>query len=281
MRPLFHVYVDEAGDPGIKIKASCTPHWADWFVLSAVVVSDENDANTVEWIRDMNRSIRRSEPSDIHYRKFSDANRRHVCRVLASKPVRIFIVASNKNTMREHRSRRLGQSNEKIFYNWCLRLLLERVTEWCARRGRNAGADVFPARIVFSRRGGHDYGELKDYLRKISAQSITGNLKLDKKGITPNVIFDSLIEIEAHNNLAGLQLADVAASAFFQAACSASRRHDLRPAFDLICRLARRDKRKRPDWFGMMLLPFPHQGDIPIEDRKIFELCGYKFKKPY
>ena len=96
MQPLFHVYIDEAGDPGVKPKATDEPHWSDWFVLSAVVVGAENDADTVEWIKDMNRAIRRNGPSDIHYRKFSDANRRHVCRVLASKPVRLFIVASQR-----------------------------------------------------------------------------------------------------------------------------------------------------------------------------------------
>ncbi|PZU05286.1 MAG: hypothetical protein DI606_19965 [Sphingobium sp.] len=258
MQPLFHVYIDEAGDPGVKPKATDEPHWSDWFVLSAVVVGAENDADTVEWIKDMNRAIRRNGPSDIHYRKFSDANRRHVCRVLASKPVRLFIVASHKDTMRRHRSQRLGKSNDKQFYNWCLRLLLERVTEWCARRGRKMGAGVFPARLVFSHRGGHDYGELRGYLRRIIAQSLTGNLTLDRKGITPDVIFDDLIEVVPHDNLAGLQLADVAASAFWQAACSTSRRHDLTPASDLICRLARKGQRKRPDGFGMMLLPLPH-----------------------
>lgn len=279
MKPLFHVYIDEAGDPGIKLKTTKDPHWSDWFILSAVVISNENHTNADEWIEDMNRSIRRSGQSPVHYRKLSDTNRRHVCRVLASKPVRIFVVASHKETMRAHRSLKLGKANDRNFYNWCLRLLLERVTEWCARRGRMGEEDIFPAKLVFSHRGGHDYIELKDYLRKIAAQSMTGNLTLDRRGIVPNVIFESLIDVIPHNNLAGLQFADVAASAFFQAACSASRRHSLEPASELICRLARQGRRKRPDWFGMMLLPFPHQGDIPGLDRKIFELCGYKFKK--
>jgi hypothetical protein len=279
MKPLYHIYIDEAGDPGVKQKSCDAPHWSDWFVLSAVVVADENDADIVDWVRDMNKAIRRNGPSEIHYRKFSDANRRHVCKVLASKPVRIFIVASHKDTMRAHRSRRLGKANDKQFYNWCLRLLLERVTEWCARRGRKAGVKLSPARLVFSHRGGHDYDELRDYLRKIIAQSMTGDLTLDKKGVTANVIFDDLIEVVPHTNLAGLQLADVAASAFYSAACSQSLRHDLTPASDLICRLAIKPGKEAPDWFGMMMLPFPHQGDIPVSDRTIFERCGYRFRK--
>lgn len=279
MKPLFHVYIDEAGDPGVKPKSTDEAHWSDWFVLSAVVVGDENDRETVEWIQEMNKAIRRNGPSDIHYRKFSDTNRQHVCRVLADKPLRIFVVASHKSTMRTHRSKKLGRANDKEFYNWCLRLLLERVTEWCARRCRKAGIEVHPARLIFSERGGHDYQDLHDYLKKLEAQTLTGNLTLNKRGITPGVIYGSLCEVVPHSNLAGLQLADVAASAFFQAACTPSRRHNLGPASELICRLARRERRRSPDGFGMMLLPFPHQGDIPVEDRKIFEMCGYRFKK--
>lgn len=280
MRPLFHVYIDEAGDPGVKPKDSSDPHWSDWFVLSAVVVADENDGDTVRWIEEMNTAIRRRNgPTEIHYRKFSDTNRQHVCRVLASKPVRIFTVASHKGSMRQHSNRRLGRANDREFYNWCLRLLLERVTEWCARRGRQAGHEVFPARLVFSERGGHNYTELRAYLKKLEAQTLTGTLTLDRKGLTRGVIFESLCEVVPHSNLAGLQLADVAASAFWQAACSPSSRHNLAQASELICRLARRERRRKPEGFGMLLLPFPYQGEIPADDRRIFELCGYRFRK--
>lgn len=279
MRPAFHIYIDEAGDPGVKSKESDEPHWSDWFVISAVVVANENDPKAVDWVQEMNQSIRRKGPADIHYRKLSDTNRHHVCRVLADKPVRIFSIASHKQSMRSHRSQKLGRATDKEFYNWCLRLLLERVTEWCARRSLNAGIEIEPARIVFSERGGHDYRELMGYLKKLEAQTLTGNLTLGKRGIVRGVIHESLCEVIPHSNLAGLQLADVAASAFFQAANTASPRFNLGPAVCLLPRLARREKERKPNGFGLLLLPFPHQGDIPTADRQIFEMCGYSFCK--
>jgi hypothetical protein len=277
MTPRFHVYIDEAGDPGVKPKAHNEPHWSDWFVLSAIVVQAERAPETVEWVKEMNTAIRRSVPSSIHYRKLSNANRGHVCRVLSDKPVRIFIVASHKDSMRRHTSAILGKASSGKFYNWCLRILLERVTEWCANRCRKDKIPTQPAKLVFSERGGHDYKELRRYISKIEAQTLTGNLVLDRRGIVPNVIYGRYCDIVPHNNLAGLQLADVAASAFFQAVTTSLPRHTVEPASKLLGRLARRAGQRLPNTFGLMLLPFPHQGEIPVTDRQIFEMGGYRF----
>ncbi|WP_260927427.1 DUF3800 domain-containing protein [Novosphingobium sp. 9] len=277
--PRFHIFIDEAGDPGVKQKSGEEPDWTDWFVISAVVMDAHREQEANEWIAEMNQAIRRNPPASIHFRNLSDANRRHVCRVMAEKPLRIFVVASHKTSMRRHVSKRLGVAKAQDFYNWCVRLLLERVTEWCAGWSRQEGRDVQPARIVFSEKGGHDYGELRDYLRKLQAQTLTGNLTLDRKGITLGVMRDDLIEVIGHNDLAGLQLADIAASAFFQAACSPQKRHTVEFATKLMGRVARQGRRKFPDRFGLMLLPFPHQGQIPVADRRIFELGGYRFPK--
>jgi hypothetical protein len=247
--------------------------------LSAVVIDADREAEVVDWNREMNKAIRRNSLANIHYRKLSDTNRQHVCNVMAGKPLRIFVVASHKDSMRRHRSKRLGKATDREFYNWCLRLLLERVTQWCSARSRKDGGFLRPARIVFSERGGHNYDELKDYLRKIEAQTITGNLVLDRNSIVPGVVYESLCEIVPHNNLVGLQLADIAASAFFQAVTTTLKRHSIEPARKLMGRLARRSKQRRPVRFGLMLLPFPHQGEIPVTDRKIFEIGGYRFKK--
>lgn len=277
MKPLFHVYIDEAGDPGVKPKDSHEPHWSDWFVLGAVVVSASRDLEAVDWVHDMCEAVRKRGPAGLHYRNLSDSNRERVCRMLARKPVRLFAVASHKASMRNHYNPRLGRAKDQQFYNWCLRLLLERVTAWCHRRCTMDSVDVGPARIVFSERGGHDYVELRDYLKKLEAQTLTGKLVLKAKGIAPGIIQNDLCEVRPHATVAGLQLADVAASAVFQAACSVSTRHHLTPAKSLKPRFARWGTKKQVSEFGLLLLPFPHQGSIPEADREIFEFNGYRF----
>ncbi|WP_416366289.1 DUF3800 domain-containing protein [Sphingomonas aurantiaca] len=140
--PQYVVYIDEAGDPGIKQKtAEALTKASEWFVVSAVVVRSSRDNDTVDWLRDMREAVRMPSRSSIHYRKLSDSNQARVCRMLANKDVRIFTVASHKTNMRGYQNRKIGSSNGRgEFYNWCLRLLLERVTIWCAARSkRSAG----------------------------------------------------------------------------------------------------------------------------------------------
>ncbi|MDT7529474.1 hypothetical protein OVY29_12440 [Sphingopyxis sp. SE2] len=129
--PTFQVFIDEAGDPGVKPKVIDGPHLTDWFVVSAVVVSYQKRLDVVDWVRDMNEAVRNLNSDALHYRNLSEPNRARVCRMLGRKPCRIFAVASHKDSMRRHYNPNLGRANDKIFYNWCLRLLLERVTEWC------------------------------------------------------------------------------------------------------------------------------------------------------
>jgi hypothetical protein len=277
MEPMFHVYIDEAGDPGVKAKANDKPSVNDWFVLSAVVVRASRDADVVDWVSDMVEAVRGRGANGIHYRNLSDTNRERVSRMLGRKPVRIFTVASQKDSMRNHENAKLGRANDREFYNWCLRLLFERITEWCYWKCLYENLDIAPAQIVFSERGGHDYEALQVYLSRLRAQTLTGNLVLKKRGIAPGIIFPELCTVRPHANVAGLQLADIAASAFFQASCSISPRHNIEPAKALKARLARRFEKGTPAKFGLLLLPFPHQGDIAVSDRPIFKHCGYRF----
>lgn len=277
MDPRFHVYIDEAGDPGVKEKNSSEPLWHDWFVLSAVVIDAAREQETVVWVDEMRQAIGRKSRSPIHYRNLSDESRLRVCEVLGGKEVRLFVVASHKDSMRRHRSAKLGKPGSQDFYNWCLRLLLERVTQWCARRCKNDGVPTHPAKIVFSERGGHNYHGLRKYLRKLEVQTLIGSLHLDAMELAPGVIIEKHCDIVPAQNMAGLQLADIAASSFFQAANSILPKHDLRPAEQLIGRLARSPGMRNPRYFGMLLLPFREQECIPASDQTIFRKCGYRF----
>jgi hypothetical protein len=278
MRPKFHVYIDEAGDPGVKPKKKEERLWTDWFTVAAVVVSDQSDSDVVDWVKDMKEAVRsQNNAAGLHYRSLSDTNRARVCRMLGRKRVRIFAVASQKDSMREHYNPRLGRANDRDFYNWCLRLLLERVTEWCYRRVQPHDDKDCSARIVFSKRGGHNYQDLRDYLRKLEAQCLTKNLVLKKKGIAPGVIRDGLIFVEKDSDVAGLQLADIAASAIFHAANSVSKRYNLEPALALVPRLTNAHNSKKAKNAGLLLLPFAHQGTIHPDDQAIFTEVGYSF----
>lgn len=273
--PGYVVFIDEAGDPGIKPSANA-PAWTEWFTLGAVVVAAHREPEVRGWIEEMRNVTRSRQKPDLHYRNLSLANKRRVARMLASKEVRLFALASHKANMRGHRSAALGRMGPDQYYNWCLRFILERVTAWCARRAKID--QVSPAlQTVFSERGGHRYPDLVNYLKRLDHQARAGTLTLKARRIVPDVLVPELCEVRPHTSVAGLQLADIVASAFFQAANSALPTHELSPARLLSDRMAKEGRSRIHANFGLTLLPLPHQGTIPADEQAIFEFYGYDF----
>ncbi len=254
------VYIDEAGDPGIKQKPKeALAAASEWFVLAAVVVREERDRDTVEWLRDMREAVRTQSHAAIHYRKLSSSDQERVCRMLGGKDVRIFVVASHKTNMRGYQNKRMGSKlGRGEFYNWCLRLLLERVTHWCARRSQKEQAANCAARVIFSERGGHDYTHLRSCIETLDMQAVAGTTFLRAKEIVPGVLSSTLREVRPHATKAGLQLADIAASAFFQGVDSTSSAFSLETAKALKGRVARGPSERHANGFGLLRLPFGH-----------------------
>jgi hypothetical protein len=275
----FAVYIDEAGDPGIRTKAPSEIRAPEWFTMAAMVVDIRRDPDVLDWARDMREAVRtQTLLSPLHYRNLSSPNQRRVCRMLSTKPVRIFVVASHKTNMRGYQNMRMGKPlGRGEFYNWCIRLLLERVSVWCARRSQKEFGSVRPMKIFFSERGGHDYDHLFSYLEILDQQAKHGGLVLKARHIIPGTVERAQCVVRPHNALAGLQLADIAASAFFQAANTAASTHDLEPARSLKSRVAREASKRDAADFGLTAWPRPSQAPIPKSDRAIFEFYGYRF----
>lgn len=278
-RPDFVVYIDEAGDPGVKAKVSGSGGASEWFVVSAVVVAADRDRDAVDWVRDMREAVRAQQRSPLHYRNLSQSNKERVCRMLSTKSVRLFTVASHKTNMRDRQNPRMGKPlGRGEFYNWCLRLLLERVTAWCARRAQKHALSSGSARIVFSERGGHDYDHLRAYLALLDEQARVGGAVLKQRQIARGIIAEEMTEVRRHDDLAGLQLADICASAFFQA-INGKTPEDLKPALALADRVAKEGTARSAAEFGLLRLPFPTHGQIPVECQPIFKRYGYVFPR--
>ncbi len=199
--------------------------------------------------------------------------------MLGGKDVRIFAVASHKTNMRGYQNRRMGSKlGRGEFYNWCLRLLLERVTHWCALHSKKENGVVTPAKVVFSERGGHDYSHLKSYIDNLNMQAEKRTTFLKAREIVPGVISSALCDVRPHQELAGLQLVDIAASAIFQGADSSSPAYTIEHALAFKSRVPKAPKHSDAAEFGLLRLPFPHQGDIPVDDRPLFEAFGYVWR---
>jgi hypothetical protein len=98
--------------------------------------------------------------NDLHYRTLSPARKTVAGQKLATLPLRGFAICSNKINMRSHRNKRAEKiPSQQWFYNWCIRLLLARVTAFSASRTHNDYGKIMPVKIEFSERGGIRYSQ--------------------------------------------------------------------------------------------------------------------------
>ena len=164
------------------------------------------------------------------------------------------------------------------FYNWCIRLLLERVTNACADASRHQCGHAQPIRIVFSRRGGVAYNWLGAYIEVLAHQARQGTTVLRKREIAPDVIDRRLIVDAAAHQSAGCQLADVVTSAFHVAADASGPRWSTAPAEKLKPVMAT-NLGFHQDW-GVSLQPSPAwkaAKRLSANQRKIFDLYSFDF----
>jgi hypothetical protein len=73
---------------------------------------------------------------------------------------------------------------------------------------------VEPLEIILEERGGHDYDHLFAYIDKLKMQAETRTLLLKGQGLHPVLLDRTYWRVERKSAWAGLQLADLIASAF-------------------------------------------------------------------
>lgn len=144
------VYIDEAGDLGIN-------RGTRWFVLSAIIVNNENELEIRQKIHSLKSNLNLHE---IHFRKLRSYEQK--CYVVSSLSSCNFdlvnvIVDTSKITL--NKTDKNGTPSI-VSYNYCCRLLLERVS-WLLRDSSRIGD------IVLSSRGTSRDNELIEYIKKL------------------------------------------------------------------------------------------------------------------
>lgn len=274
----YVLYIDEAGDDGLK-RVAPLDHGgsSEWLCIGGFLVRAENEPLVPSWVDNIRSDIDATQSDVLHYRRLSPTKRRRACELLAKLPCQIFVVCSNKKNMRGHTNERAAKmGGTQWFYNYCVRLLMERVTEFCLYDSREKYRRARPVKVIFSERGNHSYGQTKAYWEWLRAQSIAGTTHLDKRVIRHEVVRFGLVDYVSHKVEAGLQLADVVASAFFQATDTASQKWAIEPAKALRRRVA--EEAKSTADFGVVLQPTPAwRADLNPRQELIFRFYGYRF----
>jgi hypothetical protein len=275
----YVAYIDEAGDPGLNKVRPIDPDGAsEWLILSAVVIQAKREPHVVSWVDAIRDGIGVKQRRYLHYRDLSDTRKRTVAKCMAELPIRGFAVCSNKKNMRGYRNSRAEKiPSQQWFYNWCVRLLLERVTAFCAEHSQREHGELKRIKIEFSRRGGHRYSQTKAYHYYLRHQQQSAGLYLTKREPITSMLNTDLMEDHPHQTRAGLQLADAVASSFYQAIdCLGQGRWLIDPARKLEPIMAKEKGHTRN--FGVALFPTPPwKAELTPDQRLIFEHYGYEF----
>ncbi|MGD0565271.1 MAG: DUF3800 domain-containing protein [Roseiarcus sp.] len=217
----YIAYIDESGDPGLTKVRPIDPGGAsEWLTLGAVVIQAEFELKIVGWVRSLRDTIRDNQGPALHFRTLSDERKRLVATGLATYRLGGFAVLSHKPNMRQWRNpaAEAALGPRGWFYNWCVRLLLERVTDAVERHSLNRYGEPRWVKLVFSQRGGVKYNWLRVYIEVLKRQAEKQTTILTKRQIKPAVIHPNLFESIPSIQSAGCQLADVVTSAFHCAA---------------------------------------------------------------
>ncbi|MFO0994825.1 MAG: DUF3800 domain-containing protein [Hyphomicrobiales bacterium] len=275
----YIAYIDESGDPGIKKVFPIAPDGAsEWFTLGAIVVQAERSDETVDWVKDIRERTKIKRP-DLHFAHMSDWQRAISSEAIAALPLKCFTVVSNKKNMMGYTNPRAeaarGASSNETFYNFCARVLLERVTEFVLAHSMQRYGKPKHLQIIFSDRGGMRYSQTVVYFDLLANQARSNQTFLKAREIKWEVIHPKLIEAERHEKSAGLQLTDTVASAFCFAADAEKRKpHVTQHAEALKYRMWHKQNVYAGN--GVTFLPWKiAQAKLTESQKLIFRFCGY------
>lgn len=289
--PAYIAFIDESGDPGLKATAS------DWFIPCAVLVRVENEPLVQGWIAEIKKPMKNQKRADLHFTKLNLGMRERASGMLGSFPVRCFTNISRKANMVNYRNlraenrpaRRIYQDGDAFtlkpendwFQNWMTKVLIERVTWYCARRSLREHGEPRAVRIVVGTRDGFYIDSLIDYLKLDQENQRTGKDTLPFHPDWRVLDWGQIVEAPAAN-VPGLQLADIACGSFSHAVdkkrygvCNATYAKALSKV------MARNTKGDQAD-FGVTAWPRPlTKGNRPLhpDQEEIFRFYGLEGKK--
>lgn len=199
----FVAYIDESGDDGLdNFRAPGANGGAStWLVISAFVLRYSRDLEAVAWRNEILARMPERKARDLHFAQLNHNQKIVATQCLASKGVRAISVISNKQTIA---SGIYEEKNQLYFY--LTRYLIERISWLCRDFRPMVPEGDGRVRIIFSRRGGMSYPDFRAYLTRLREDPTV-------RIHWPVVDVDGIDALD-HSRRAGLQLADVIASAF-------------------------------------------------------------------
>src|SRR5690606_12124186 len=138
---------------------------------------------------------------ELHFANLNHGQKLDAVQTLAVKPVRAISVISCTDKIPEG-----VYSKKNQLYFYLCRYLIERVSWLCRDMRPGVPEGNGQVAIMFSRRGGMNYNDFRDYLTRLKNKGREGS------SIHWPVIDISAVDAQDHSRNASLQLADIVAS---------------------------------------------------------------------
>ena len=284
----FILYVDEAGDDGLRsLKPENPAGSSEWLCLAGYLIRASVEHEMAKRLADMRATLRLQSSAVLHYRNLNPTQRLLACQTLAKDKARAFVVCSYKRTMLNHdnpRAAAVSGGPSQYLYNFLARFLLERATDFVLRLSEEEKLDrPGVLKVIFSRRRGHRFGQMKAYIELLKRQATGKSTWIKAREIRGEVLRYNQFDSVPHEQLAGLQFADLVASAFFQALDTHTEAWSLTPAISLSGLLAREvvGPRRLVADYGVTLVPQPHLANLSRKQEELFRAYGYIFGDRY
>lgn len=217
----YIIYIDEAGDAAIDQQNSqLNGKHTEWLCMGGYLVTKDHDNNLRSVCDELAELIGGQTGQTLHFRNYSNKNKLKICEALGTKTARAFIVCSYKDTLRNYdnpKASRAGTvtSDRDYVYNYLVRILLERVTEFVQLDAFEKKIKNPKLKIVLSYRKGHNFNHLKQYIRQIARQAENKSTYQKTRVICPEVLANDTIVTKDPKKEPGLQLADIVTSAVY------------------------------------------------------------------
>ncbi len=195
----YVVYIDESGDEGFKNSSS------RYFGFGAIILKKENDLKLPSYQKNLLKIISQNKNTPlrhIHFASLNHEQRKYTCDSLVREkfPLRAFVVITNKKNISDQLTKDFDKDKWKLFH-YLVRHLLERIS-WFVRDKRGSSGEV--AKIIFSNRKQLKIEKIKEYLERLKSDS---SCRIEWSSFGD-------VSVANHDQLAGLQSADVFATAF-------------------------------------------------------------------
>jgi len=229
MREGFLLFIDEAGDEGLKQVRPLDENGAsEYFILAGVLIRTARYAELVQSFNVIKHRLGLAPTDTVHFRDLTSEQKTLVVSEISKLKIGLVAIVSNKRNMLRYRNTRCEAKVSEIvrghlqpkkynwFYNNLFKYMLERASEECAKWTHLAYSETRFIKVIFSHRKEFSYPQTKAYLYKLKIEKRDSSYFNNKRQIDWSVVDIPSVGSSKHQNEVGLQIADCVASAIFR-----------------------------------------------------------------